>query len=205
MRHTFSTQMKSAFVSIIVTIRLMTLSGKCFGLLVALVCGLIVCSSQAQAQQTAVIRPRDKGVKTQGQPPLARAQAPVSSAPSEESTSQNEFGDDDISIIVNLRADSLKFEVVPNPTVEFFGKPDRNTVWEVERDNLPRPVQPGVTYRDIGIRLRITSRFRDIERIVAEALGEIPISDDATTEVPAVPPKAPETVSVRPPQKGRHR
>jgi len=39
-------------------------------------------------------------------------------------------------------------------------------------------VQPGVTYRDIGIRLTITSIFADIERIVAEALGEVPANDD---------------------------
>ena len=27
----------------------------------------------------------------------------------------------------------------------------------VERQNLPRPVQPGVTYRDVGVRVRITA------------------------------------------------
>jgi hypothetical protein len=69
---------------------------------------------------------------------------------------------------------------VPNPTVEFSGQPERRTVWDAERQNLPRPAQPGVTYRDIGIRLKITSVFADIDCIVAEALGEIPVSEDAT-------------------------
>jgi hypothetical protein len=91
----------------------------------------------------------------------------------------------DVSITANVRARSLTFEVVPNPTVEFTGKPARDTVWEAKRENLPTPVQPGVTYRNIGIRLKITSVFSDIDRIVAEALGEIPESDDKPREAPA--------------------
>jgi hypothetical protein len=88
----------------------------------------------------------------------------------------------DLSITANVTARELLFEVVPNPTVEFSGRPRRDTVWEAERTNLPAQVQPGVTYRDIGIRLRITSVFADIERIVAEALGEIPSSDDGSAQ-----------------------
>jgi hypothetical protein len=88
----------------------------------------------------------------------------------------------DLSITAHVRARSLKFETVPNPTVEFPGSPARDTVWEAQRENLPTPVQPGVTYRNIGIRLKITSIFRDIDRIVAEALGEVPITDDKKTE-----------------------
>jgi hypothetical protein len=84
----------------------------------------------------------------------------------------------DILIKATVTAKELRFETVPNPTVEFPGKPRRDTVWDAERDNLPRPVEPGVTYRNIGIRLKIASRFADIERIVAEALGEVPITDE---------------------------
>ena len=84
----------------------------------------------------------------------------------------------DIAITANVRARSLVFETVPNPTVTFPGSHTRDTVWEAQRENLPTPVEPGVTYRNIGIRLKITSVFRDIDRIVAEALGEVPIQDD---------------------------
>lgn len=88
----------------------------------------------------------------------------------------------DVAITATVTARELKFEQVPNPTVEFPGAPARETVWEADREKLSRPVEPGVTYRDIGIRLRISSRFADIERIVAEALGEIaPLADDSVT------------------------
>jgi hypothetical protein len=86
----------------------------------------------------------------------------------------------DVAITAQVKARSLKFDEVPNPTVEFPGQPQRDTVWEAQRENLPTPVQPGVTYRNIGIRLKITSVFSDIDRIVAEALGEVPVSDDKT-------------------------
>lgn len=92
----------------------------------------------------------------------------------------------DLAITATVTAKELRFEVVPNPTVEFPGKPKRDTVWDAERQNLPRPVEPGVTYRDIGIRLKIVSRFADIERIVAEALGEVPVTDEVKPE--AKPP-----------------
>lgn len=98
----------------------------------------------------------------------------------------------DVSITATVRARELTFEVVPNPTVEFPGRHKRDTVWEAERENLPPAVQPGVTYRDIGIRLKIVSRFSDIERIVAEALGEVPVTDQVVPPDEAKPqPDAP--------------
>jgi hypothetical protein len=84
----------------------------------------------------------------------------------------------DLSITATVTARELRFETVPNPTVEFTGQPRRETNWDAQRENLPRPVQPGVTYRNIGIRLKIVSVFADIDRIVAEALGEVPVSDE---------------------------
>jgi hypothetical protein len=99
----------------------------------------------------------------------------------------------DLAITARVTARELLFRKVPNPRVEFTGRPRRETVWEAERQNLPEEVQPGVTYRDIGITLRITSVFADIDRIVAEALGEIPPSDDAPPRqgAPTEPPSAP--------------
>ncbi len=104
----------------------------------------------------------------------------------------------DLSITARVTADSLSFEKVPNPKVEFTGRPRRDTVWQSERENLPEQVQPGVTYRNIGVTLRITSVFADIDRIVAEALGEAPLSDDAQpTSTPSAQP-----TTAPPPQPG---
>lgn len=78
----------------------------------------------------------------------------------------------DLVITATVRAKELKFETVPTPTVTFPGSGQRQTVWEADRTNLPPTVEPGVVYRDIGIRLRIYSRFAEIQRIVIEALDE---------------------------------
>jgi hypothetical protein len=99
----------------------------------------------------------------------------------------------DISITAHVTARELRFEKVPNPTVEFPGKPERQTAWEADRENLPDEVRPGVTYRNIGVRLRITSVFADIERIVAEALGEVPTNDAPTVSTP--PPRVSDTAT----------
>jgi hypothetical protein len=108
---------------------------------------------------------------------------PASPAPARE-VSEDEA---DLTITARVTARELRFDAVPNPSVEFPGRPERVTSWEAERTNLPRPVQPGVTYRDIGVRLRIVSVFADIDRIVAEALGETPPTDDAPRPAPTPP------------------
>jgi hypothetical protein len=121
-------------------------------------------------------------------------------APSQKDAAQVPIEEADVAITATVTAKELRFEVVPNPTVEFPGKPKRDTVWEAERENLPRPVEPGVTYRNIGIHLKIVSRFADIDRIVAEALGEVPVTDEVlppekttpqppSTQTPAPTPK----------------
>ena len=105
----------------------------------------------------------------------------------------------DVSITATVRARELTFEVVPNPTVEFPGRHKRDTVWDAVRENLPPAVQPGVTYRDIGIRLKIVSRFADIDRIVAEALGEVPVTDQVSPPADAKPqPNAPPAPAPQP-------
>jgi hypothetical protein len=65
----------------------------------------------------------------------------------------------------------LKFEQVGNATVEFTGKPRRKTVSDFNRGNLPDPVLPGVTYRDIDVRLVITTTFEELGRVITGILG----------------------------------
>jgi hypothetical protein len=144
------------------------------------------------------------------QTPQRREGAPVvaspAPSPSTAAAATAATDDHDLSITANVTARELRFEVVPNPKVEFPGQPRRDTVWEAERTNLPLQVQPGVTYRDIGIRLKITSVFADIERIVAEALGEISASDDSDTPRTTEPYARLEPgTNALPPQIGRAR
>jgi hypothetical protein len=157
----------------------------------------LACAIAASAQQRA---PR----RSQAAPPTAQTRQ--TETPGTPLASDPDVQAADIAITADIKAESLVFEAVPNPRVEFPGSHALSTVWEAFRDNLPTPVQPGVTYRNIGIRLKITSVFTDIDRIVAEALGEIPVSQDARpadekpsrTQNPQSP--APQSGSVPPPR-----
>lgn len=152
-------------------------------LLVSALCAVSVCAQ----------RRNEAGTTAPPLPPVQRSGTPEASSQTE--ASQVSADSADVAITATVTAKELRFEVVPNPTVEFPGKPRRDTVWDAERENLPRPVEPGVTYRNIGIRLKIVSRFADIDRIVAEALGEVPVTDGT----PPVEKTTPQTNAAPPP------
>jgi hypothetical protein len=90
----------------------------------------------------------------------------------DDQTNKADEKNSDLVITATVKAKELTIEKVPNPTVEFSGNGNRQTVWEADRENLPAEVEPNVTYRDIGIRLRIYSRFAEIHKIVVELLDE---------------------------------
>ncbi|MBV8857749.1 MAG: hypothetical protein JOZ02_12510 [Acidobacteria bacterium] len=145
----------------------------------------------------------DVSAQSRGRKP-SRAQAQPRPAPQRQAAPLQTEADAaaDLSITARVTADSLRFEKVPNPRVEFTGRQKRETAWESERENLPQQVRPGETYRNIGITLHIRSVFADIDRIVAEALGEVPKSDDAQPAPPQPQPpgaNAPPAESTTPP------
>ncbi|HWS87253.1 MAG TPA: hypothetical protein VN282_09830 [Pyrinomonadaceae bacterium] len=162
-------------------------------------------ASGAAAQSPAQGQERPQG---QTRPAATRPAPPRQAAPQTPRESEAD-ANADVSITARVTAESLRFEKVPNPQVEFTGRPRRETAWESERENLPQEVRPGETYRNIGITLRIRSVFADIDRIVAEALGEIPKSDDAQPTPPqprppgaSTPPAEPTTPPAQPSASG---
>jgi hypothetical protein len=63
----------------------------------------------------------------------------------------------EIEFTADVKARELCFETVPETEVRFFGSPDRESASGTDRKNLPEEVEPGVTYRDPEVRLRIAS------------------------------------------------
>ena len=63
----------------------------------------------------------------------------------------------DIEFTADVRAKELRFEEVPETEVRFSGNPERESASGTDRENLPDEVEPGVTYRDPEVRLRIAS------------------------------------------------
>jgi hypothetical protein len=119
---------------------------------------LLLCTPHLQAQAT---RPQSGGTSTV----KPRNQAKPKRNPSNVTPAQVEAAD--LAITANISARELRFKQVGEVKVKFSGTPQRDTVWEEQRQNFPKPAQPNVTYRDIGSQLRIISRFSNIEQLLA--------------------------------------
>jgi hypothetical protein len=108
----------------------------------------------------------------------------------------------DIELTANVRWRELRFDEVGTPKVEFSGNPTNETVWEADRENLPKPVQPGVTYRDGGVRLVISTRFQELARVLDAATASpapaaSPVPSPSPSPSPAPSPRPPGAVSER--------
>lgn len=64
----------------------------------------------------------------------------------------------DVEISTSARARAVRFGIVPRTRVWFDGEPAVRSSSRSERENLPDEIEPGVTYRDIGVRWRARAR-----------------------------------------------
>jgi hypothetical protein len=71
----------------------------------------------------------------------------------------------DVVFTGNVHADEVEWHVVPNIRVQFHGSPGIQTEWSSMRENLPRPVEAGKIYRDVGAEVRILTRLPDQKSI----------------------------------------
>lgn len=93
----------------------------------------------------------------------------------------------DVAIFASVTARELRFEAEPSVHVAVAGNVNgqpAEVVSRSDRQNLPERVQPHVTYRDIGIRLTITSTLPNIEEILDEVLGVSSRIDPASGPAP---------------------
>ncbi|TDD85891.1 hypothetical protein E1293_10405 [Actinomadura darangshiensis] len=67
----------------------------------------------------------------------------------------------DILFTVKLKADELRFEVVPDSSVEFTEDAADDSTSGSIRTNLPDEVEENVTYRDVHIHYAIAAKLRE--------------------------------------------
>ncbi len=67
----------------------------------------------------------------------------------------------DIEFEATVRSRRLRFGERPETSLTFHGSPGNRAGSTTERRNLPEEVEPGVTYRDAWVRLRIEARLAD--------------------------------------------
>jgi hypothetical protein len=83
--------------------------------------------------------------------------------------SQVPAGGPELELQATVRAKALRFDQVPKVNVVFKGDGPRRTVWKTERVNLPAHPEPGVTYKDVQVRLTITSDLAELSSLLREA------------------------------------
>ena len=108
--------------------------------------------------------------------------APVDAAGGRAATVAPETAD--ISFTASVTAREVRYQAVPKTRVRFTGNPARRTDSRTTRQNIPKNVQPGVTYRNVGLRVRVHSAFEEIERRDAKTGDERPREGEAKTAQP---------------------
>ncbi|MEU8799579.1 hypothetical protein [Spirillospora sp. NPDC048819] len=66
----------------------------------------------------------------------------------------------DILFTAKVKADELRFEVVPESSVEFTGDAADKSASGSDRTNLPDEVRENVTYRDVHIDYAIAAKLK---------------------------------------------
>ena len=66
----------------------------------------------------------------------------------------------DVDATTRVRAQELRFRIVPEVKVRFTGEPAIRSRSRTERKNLPDPVEPDVTYRDAEVRWEAGAKIR---------------------------------------------
>ena len=88
----------------------------------------------------------------------------------------------DIVLMARVQAGELRFDSQPASSLRVSGCPALDTTYRALRTNLPKPVQPGVTYRNVGIDFRMTARLTDLACPVADLLSSL--GADSTAAAP---------------------
>ena len=104
---------------------------------------------------------------------MAASQALGQSCPPPRPGSPGDTTKADIVVAARIHAESLRFDVSPDVRASLSGCPQLDTARVSMRTNLPRPVQPGVTYRNVTVDVRLRARFSEIDCLIADILPGI--------------------------------
>ena len=98
--------------------------------------------------------------------------APACALAQNSTTNENLKPEDcDFSFTSTVRAKELKVDVVGHPRVRFTGSKNRETLFDSNRSGFPKPVKPGVTYKNIKIDTKILTRFTEPNSLESNSTG----------------------------------
>jgi len=101
----------------------------------------------------------------------------------------------DLSITGTIRARELKFETVPKTFVRSITASKKSVVTDVKRKNLPKEIQPGVTYRNVELQFTIHSFAEEIGGAAPGAITGEPGAPGPLLAAVKAPPPRPQRVA----------
>ncbi len=134
-----------------------------FAALAALAC----MGPRAAEAQSAARAPPDPDEPALAALALALAVAPI--PPQAEPARGEAVKEPRVELVVTFAARSLVFEELPRIRMAFGGPGPRRAAWQVERTNLPTRVERGVEYRDVKVRLTLSSTVDEFEALIEDA------------------------------------
>ena len=104
----------------------------------------------------------------------------------------------DLLIVASVSAREVRFETQPQAEVRLTGCAALDTVIVTERTNLPDPVQPGVTYRDVRVGIEIRG-WLDVQCVAALAAADPALCAPVQVRTNATQPTAAQPAPATPP------
>lgn len=95
----------------------------------------------------------------------------------------------DVLIVANATIAELRFGTDPRTQVRATGCPGAESVVTTQRQNLPDPVQPGVTYRDVRVGVEIRA-WLNLECLPALAAADTALCAPVQVQTNVTPPAA---------------
>ena len=106
----------------------------------------------------------------------------------------------DVLIVATVTAAELRFESEPQARLRVNGCDLPAAAYVTERTNLPDPVQPGVTYRDVRVGIEIRG-WLNVECIAALAAADPALCAPVQVRTNATQPPAGEPAPANPPER----
>lgn len=104
----------------------------------------------------------------------------------------------DLLIVASVSARELRFQTQPEARVRLTGCAALDTVIVTERTNLPDPVQPGVTYREVRVGIEIRG-WLDVRCAAALAAADPALCSPVQIRTNAIQPPPREPAPATPP------
>ena len=93
--------------------------------------------------------------------------APAPEPPTERTATSD--AEPELELIASVRAKSIVFDRVPDVKVRAALPAQVRTAWRAQRVNLPASPLPGVVYRDVQVKLTVTSTVDELGALLEEA------------------------------------